>query len=188
MARDITAGFQTEIESSSLLPILLFKAEFDGGHTRFWTGIGDLTFDSEIYTGSGDLIRIERVDETQDLVSNSVRVQLSGVPSSIVSIALAEPYQGRPITLWFGVIDRSTGALIADPYQIFKGKMDVMTLEDSGSEAKILLDSESDLIAFRQSRETRYTPEDQKVIYPADRGLDFVPLIQDIELTWGAGR
>ena len=187
MARDITSGFQTEIEADQLHPIYLFKAEFDGGDVRFWTGIGELTYDSEVYTGSGDLLRFDPVTETQELTANGAVFRLSGLPSSIVSIALSEPYQGRPVTAWQAVLDNNF-ALIADPYQVFKGNMDIMTISDNGSEAEILLSAESELVVLTQSIERRYTPEDQKQDYPNDLGLDFVPLIQDIELTFGSGR
>lgn len=187
MARDITSGFQTEIEASVLRPIVLIKGEFDSGDLRFWTGYGELTFDSEVYTGSGDLVKMQRVEETQSLTANNVSFELSGIPSSIVSIALTEDYQGRPITAWFGVLDDNF-SLIADPYQIFKGFMDVMTIADDGETATITVSSESELIVLKESKERRYTPEDQKQDYPNDLGLDFVPLIQDIELAFGAGR
>jgi hypothetical protein len=187
MARDITSGFEAEIDASVLRPIILIKAEFDSGDLRFWTGYGELTYDSEIYTGSGDLIQMNRVDETQSLTANNVSFELSGIPSSLVSIALAEDYQGRPINAWFGVLD-SNFSLIADLYQIFSGYMDTMQIEDDGLNAKIRVNSESELIVLKESKERRYTPEDQKQDYPSDLGLDFVPLIQDIELTFGAGR
>ena len=86
MARDITAGFQTEIEADQLQPILLYKAEFDSGDVRFWSGYGELTYDSEIYIGSGELLGVTRVEETKELTANNVTIELSGIPASIVSI------------------------------------------------------------------------------------------------------
>lgn len=187
MARDISSGFQTEIEAKELSPIILIKAEFDSGDLRFWTGYGEITFDSEVYTGSGDLVKMNRVEETQSLSANNVAFELSGVPSSLISIALTEDYQGRTVTAWFGALDNN-GSIIADPYQIFSGFMDVMNIQDDGESATITVNSESELIVLKEAKERRYTPEDQKQDYPSDEGLDFVPLIQDIELTFGAGR
>lgn len=187
MARDLSSGFEAEIDAQVLRPVVLIEALFDSGDLRFWTGYGDLVYDGDTYTGSGDLVKMNRVDETQDLTANNVAFELSGIPSSIVSIALGEDYQGRVITAYFAVLD-SDFSLIADPYQIFSGYMDVMQIEDSGTEARITVNSESELIVLKDSKERRYTPEDQKQDYPNDEGLDFVPIIQDIELTFGAGR
>lgn len=185
MARDITAGFQTEIEADQLSPILLYKAEFDSGDVRFWSGYGELTFNAETYVGSGQLLNITRVEETSDLVANNVTIELSGIPASIISIALTEDYQSRPVTVWFGVID-TNGALVADPYQIFKGKIDIMNMMDNGNDGVIKVLCESDLIDLNNARERRYTAEDQKSDFPSDLGLDFVAKIQDIEIQWGA--
>jgi hypothetical protein len=187
MARDLTAGMITEFEASSLSPIFLIKAEFDSGDVRFWTGYNEITFDSEIYTGSGTLLDIQEVTETQELVANSMDIVLNGIPSSLVSLALTEPYQGRPLSVWFGALD-SSGAVVSDPYLVFKGKMDIMAIEDDGETAKIAVSSESDLIGLRDSKERRYTDEDQKAEYPGDKGFEFVALSQDITLSWGAGR
>jgi hypothetical protein len=186
VARDITSGFQAEIEASRLRVALLFKAEFDSGDLRLWTGYGELIWNGEIYTGSGDLLKLDSIAETQELVANGASFELSGVPSALVSIALNEPYDGRKITANFAVMD-DTGAIIADPYQIFSGLMDVMETEDDGTTGTISIASESDLITLRESDERRYTDEDQKSEYPDDTGFSFVARIQDIELTWGAG-
>jgi hypothetical protein len=187
MARDLTAGMITEVDASSLRPIFLIKAEFDSGDLRFWTGYGNITYDSETYVGSGQLLEIQQISETQELVANSVDVVLNGVPSSLVSTALSEDYQGRPLSIWFGALDEN-GAIVADPYLVFKGQMDVMEINDDGETATIAVTNESSLIGLRDNKERRYTDEDQKAEYPNDRGFEFVALSQDVELDWGAGR
>ena len=145
--RDITSGFQTEIEAQTLTPILLFKGEFDSGDLNFWTGYGDLVWGGDTYNGSGDLIKIASVEETSQLQANNVTFELSGIKQSILSIILSEQIQGRPVSCWFGVLDSSL-AVVADPYMIFKGKVDVATerISDDGTEATVLLSCESDLI------------------------------------------
>lgn len=187
MARDITAGVISELDAQELSPIFLIRAEFDSGDVNFWTGYGSLSYGGNTYTGSGHLLDIEGIRETQELVANGVDVTLSGLPTSLVALALSENYQGRPLTIDFAVLD-SDAAIIADPYQCFKGRMDVMLIEDDGREAKITVTSESDLIGLRDNKERRYTDEDQQAEYPGDLGFEFVSLSQDVTLTWGAGR
>ena len=53
MARDITSGFQTEIEAQSLNPLILGKAEFPGGDVNIWSGYGDIVYNSDTYSGKG---------------------------------------------------------------------------------------------------------------------------------------
>jgi hypothetical protein len=186
MARDITSGFEAEIEADTLKPVLLLKAQFDSGTVYMWTGYGDLVFNSETYSGVGHFLAIDGVEETQELRAASTKFKLAGIPSGLLSLALSENYQGRNIFCYFGVLD-TAGALIADPYLVFKGKMDVMEITDNGETAEITVSAENDLIDLRTVRERKYTPEDQRAYYPTDKGLDFVPTIQDVQITWGVG-
>lgn len=189
MARDITSGFQNEIEADQLHPILLYKAEFVSGDVRFWTGEGNITYNSEVYLGSSDLITIEPIEETQEIVANGTTFTLSGIDTALTALALNMPTegQGQPVSCQFGVLNTDL-SLIADPYQIFSGKMDVATIKDDGSTSKINVTAENDFLGFKEQKPSYYTPEDQKALFSGDLGLDFVPRIQDIELTWGAGR
>lgn len=187
MARSITSGFQTEIEASTLKPILLTKAEFDSGDIRFWTGYGTLVFNSENYTGSGNFLSVTPVIETQEVVANKLQFTLSGINSAIISLALQENFQNRTITLWFGVLD-SSNALVSSPYQLFSGIMDTMQISDNGSEATITITAESEIVDFKLPRERKYTDEDQKAYYPTDKGLEFASILQDLEIPWGVGQ
>lgn len=185
MARDITVDFQTEISASVLNPAIFIKAEFDSGDVFVWSGLGPKLFGGDTYTGLGNLLEISSVKETQGIQANGLQFTLSGVPSSYVSIALSEEYQWRPITMWFAVLD-NTGAIVSDPYLLFYGYMDVMEIEDSGEESRIVLAAENTLVGLTESKERRYTPEDQKQYFPADLGLDYVASIQDTEIKWGS--
>ena len=63
--------------------------------------------------------------------------------------------------------------------------MDVMTITDTGDSISISLTVESELRALEKPSERRYTPEDQKIDYPFDKGFDFVPRLQDVQINWG---
>lgn len=187
MARDIESGFITEVEAKQLSPIILVKGEFDSGDIRLWSGLGSITFNAESYSGAGNLLKITQIKETQVLQANGMQFTLSGIPSSIVSLALTENASGRKITAWFGVLNDS-GAIVSSPYVVFSGRTDQIELDADGLTGSVILSAESDLIDLTVVRERRYTPEDQKLYYPNDKGLDFVPIIQDVQLTWGVGR
>lgn len=67
MARDLTAGMISAVQAETVRPILLAKIATTGGDVRVWTGIGDLTFAAEIYTGTGTLGGVSDVQESSDL-------------------------------------------------------------------------------------------------------------------------
>lgn len=175
---------EAETLAGSLRPFLAVKFEFESGDLNLWGGIGDITLFGETYIGTGDLLRLEPAGETDDLRAEGSTFTLSGVNSAIVSIALQEGYQGRPATLFIGALN-ADGTKVADPRPINKGRMDVMQITDQGETATVSLTVESELRAFERATSRRYTPEDQKIDFPNDLGLDFIPSLQDVDLVWG---
>lgn len=180
MARDLHADYTTAVTSAELAPILLFKAEFDSGDLNLWTGVGDIVWNSDTYTGAGNLLEVTAVEETQDLKANGVQFTLSGISASIIATALTEDYQGRDVSIWFGLLE--SGAVKADPFLLFKGRMDVMTIDESADTATIMLTAESVLIDLERPNERRYTDEDQQTEYAGDLGFEFVASLQEKEI------
>lgn len=184
MARVLTAGMITEYTAKTLSPIILIKAEFVSADLNLWSGRGDLVYAGDTYLGAGSFLTISEVIESVNLEANNVTFGLSGIPSSLISLALSEAYQGRFISQWAGCLDAS-GAIVADPYLQFKGRMDVIEIMDSGETSSISVRAESILIDFRRTKLRNFTDEDQKAIYSSDKGLQYVGQLQDKELIWG---
>ena len=149
-----------------------------------WTGMGDLTYDSETYTGVGDLLSISEIKETSDVSATGINVALTGVKSSLIAVAKNHEYQGRELTVRLGAFDEA-GSLIADPVIIFSGFMDTMTIAEAGEYSTITIAVENKLVAFERSRVRRYTAEDQKIDHPTDKGFEYVTDIVEKEIIWG---
>lgn len=184
MSRDLTASMITEVTGLELSPAIFLKAEFDSGDLLLWSGVGDKVFNSETYVGAGNLLGISEIDEMMGVEAKGATFVLSGLNSSVLSLALTEDYQDRPLTVWLATLD-SDGDIIADPVILFKGKMDVAQIDEGGETGTASMSVESDLIDLKRARVRRYTSEDQKQEYSADVGLDFVVGLQDKEITWG---
>lgn len=184
MSRDMTSAMSDVMEADVVRPIIFIKAEFDSGDVLMWSGLGDLDWAGETWLGGGSLLGVEAIEESAEVKATGTRVSLSGIPSELLSIALQEDYSGRPLSIWFGATDES-GNIIADPVLLFKGRMDVMSIQEGSEFSKIDVTVESRLIEFERARERRYTSEDQKIDYPNDKGLEFVSSIQDKQIVWG---
>tara|TARA_R100001510_G_C7566848_1_gene144818 strand:- start:78 stop:683 length:606 start_codon:yes stop_codon:yes gene_type:complete len=186
MSRNLTTAVQNQLAASELQPFFAIKLAFDSGDVKLWTGYGDITVASETYTGGGQLLSISPIEETVEIAARGVNFALNGIDSSLVSVALTENYQGRSAEVYLGVI--SSGAVVSDPYLVFDGRMDVMTIEDAGDTASISLSAESRLIDLERSRVRRYTNSDQQNQFPGDTCLRFVADLQDKEIAWGSGK
>lgn len=185
MSRSLTTAFGNALQADHVQPILLVKINTAGGDFRVWSGIGDLTYNAETYSGVGALGGISEVEENTDLGAAGVTFNLTGIPSDMLNIVLDQVEHNRPATVWLGALDLTAGALIADPYQLFQGFTDVPTIEEGAETSTIALTAENKLIDLDRPRTRRYTTEDQQIDDPTDLGFDFVPGLQDRSVVWG---
>jgi len=179
MTRSTPASLLTALSQPEVLPFYAVEMVFDSAPVRFWTGYGDRTISGDTYIGTGSLLSITGLDEVNDLSAKSVTLQLSGVSSTLVSLALQEPYQRRVCKVYFGTTDTST------PIEVFSGLMDVMTIEDGGETSVISLKVESKLIRLEKASNWRYTSESQKSRYSSDTFFAYVSSLQDRDIVWG---
>ena len=184
MSRTLSTEMQAVATAELVRPIYLVDMEFSSGSIYLWSGMGDLTYNSNTYLGAGDLLSIGSIQETAELTANGATITLGGIKQSLLSLARDEPYQGRPLIIRLGAFDES-GDLIASPVILFSGFMDVMTIADSGDTSTITVTVENKLIAFQRTAVRRYTAEDQKIEHPTDKGFEFVAKIQEKEIIWG---
>lgn len=179
MSRTINTSLLTALTNDVAKPYYAVELLFDSAPLRFWTGIGDRTINTNTYTGTGSLLTIGSADEVNDLSAKSMAVTLEAVSSSIISLAIQEPYQRRQAKVYLG--EKS----VSDVVQIFSGQMDTMTIEDSGESSTITLTIESKLIELERSANWRYTNENHQVRQDGDTFFSYVQDIQDVKLAWG---
>lgn len=184
MTRSLTAGMVTEVTGTITRPFVLLKFAFDSGDLNLWSGVGNLVWSGDTYTGAGNLLAISSVTETEEIIANGIEFTISGIASSIIATALSEDYQGRTVTMWRGMFD-SSKAIIADPIKIFSGIMDVMTILESGRTSTITVSAESQLRSLTRPSARKWTAADIKVLRPFDKGFDELPQIQDDPIRWG---
>tara|TARA_R110002153_G_scaffold150344_4_gene301912 strand:- start:26 stop:679 length:654 start_codon:yes stop_codon:yes gene_type:complete len=186
MARTINAATQSALTASEVMPVYLFKAEFDEGTVYLWSGLGNLTWDSQTWTGTGTFGSVSDIEETTNVQANGVKVSLTGIPSEIIAIALNYEYRNRPCHVYLGAVSLADpNTLVGDPLVEVGGRMDVMSIEDSASIGSVIISIENRLIDLARARERRFTNEDQQVEYPNDRGLEYVAGLQDKSVSWG---
>jgi len=184
MARTLPAALSTEFEAAQLKPFYAVELGFESATLRFWTGFGTITANDEDWFGAGMVLGISSPNENIDLSAEGLTVTFSGLDSSVVAITLLENYRGRPAKVYIGALDDSNEP-VSDLYQVFAGRMDVMSIQEDGQNATISLQIENVLIDLERSRPRKYTDEEQKKRFPGDRSLRFVAKLQDRQILWG---
>ena len=189
MARNLHSDFSTAVQADEVHPIQLVKVNTSGGDVLVWTGIGDLVYDGDTYIGTGTLASVSQISERTDLSANGVSFTLSGIPSDLISTALGQIQQGRLCQVWMGLLNTSTNALVANPYELFAGFGDVTVITEQAETSTISIQAENRLVDLERPRIRRYTDEDQKsdTANASDIGFEFIPSLQDKVITFGGG-
>lgn len=206
MTRELEPSVSGLLEDDVVYPFFAVELLFDGNNVlRMWTGLGDIVIDGVTYFGSGNLLGISEIEETSEIAAKGATIDLTGVPSEVLSLALQEPYQGRICNIYLGLFSvnnfllaesgdyilTESGDKIALEKQdtslteIFTGYMDQMNVQEDPNGSVVELKVENKLIDLERQRVARYTSAYQKSQFPGDKGLDFVSSLQDKSIVWG---
>ena len=205
MSRDIGIVTVAELSKETLAPFFAIELDLDSAPLYLWSGYGDLVIDDKTYLGAGQVLNISSVSETTEMEAKGAVISISGIPSSFLSLALQEPYQGRECRIYFGidlaaesVLQESGFSLLLEDggflapedsgislTEIFSGELDQMSIEETADSANISVAVENVLVKLERPIIRRFTNEDQKSRFPNDRGLEYVASLQDKEVFWG---
>ena len=205
MSRDLSTGVSDALEDDVIYPFTAVELQFDGGNViRLWTGVGTLVFEGQSWVGAGELLDISSIEETADIAAKGATITLSGVPSSVLSLALSEPYQGRIGKIYLGLfktaflLKESSAFILLEGgdkinletqdtslTEVFSGFMDRMTIDEQADSSTIGLSLENKLVTLERPRTARYSHEFQRTIDSTDKGLEYVESIQLKEFVWG---
>jgi hypothetical protein len=143
----------------------------------------DVSFEGNSFIGVGSLGKIGEIKEGSDIQSYSLSMELTGIPSGMISEAMDADMQGLTCKVWLAVI-ASDMSIIGNPTLMFRGKTDTMEIK-IGESATITLQAESRLVDWERPRTELYTDATQKKKWPDDKGLEFVDATSKVEIIWG---
>lgn len=189
--RDLPTYFSSAIEDPVVYPHFLFEgtfldADLDPVTLHLWTGLGQLSWDGEIWSGGGNLLGLSNLEESADTRAIGFSVSLSGQASSNISLALSsvQTSQGQEGKIWLALFTPE-GLLLDEPLLLKRGLLDVALMQDAGDKCVITVQYEDRLIDLQRARQRSYTDQDQKRDYPTDRGFEAVAALQDTKIPWG---
>lgn len=131
----------------------------------------DIEWSGNTYLG-GRQVAIDEIKDQGGEVQ-ALRFTLSGVPSELLSLALSEPIQGRPVYVRAALLDPDTqqvGAVIP----LWSGQLDQMPVRHGGETSVITVTAEHRGIAFARAKPLRYTDADQRRLFAGDRALEYL--------------
>lgn len=184
MARSLPAALATQFAADELKPFYAVELGFDSGTLRFWTGLGQIIANSVVWDGAGTVLSISSPNEGIDLSADGINLSFAGLDSSIIGVVLTQNYRGRSAKVYIGALD-ATNQPVSDLYQVFAGRMDIMSIEENGQTATVNISVENVLIDLDRPRSRKLTDEEQRKRYFGDPSLSFVGKLQDRQISWG---
>lgn len=188
-ARDLTTAIANEFKAAGLRPVLFFEAWFSSGPLRLTSSPIDVPWNGSTWkaptaTQEGVVLTFSGITETTEVKAVGMNLVFSGVPTALLGKCLSEVRQGYPVRIWMGAFNAS-GAVVADPYKSFDGRLDVPTIEENGDTCTITLGAESKQIALMIPHDRRWTHEDQQIDFPGDTLFRFLPTLVSQQIVWG---
>lgn len=183
--KSLSAGMIAQTQAAAMMPIIFVQLNTPDGNVRYCTGYGLFDWDSQIWTGAGELLNISEIAEGTQTIAAGMAATLSGIDSATVSLALQSVKRYWPAYAWLGALDEDM-RVIADPYLLFKGFVDTAGVHDTGESSTITVSAENRLIALRTPKIRRRTDEDQRSERPYDGGFKFVDFLQDARIDFHA--
>lgn len=187
MTRTVNSTSKAELVKESFIAFTAVEILFDTGPFRVCNAGQNftLTVDASpvLFYGVGNIGEISPITEGVDIQARGIKLSVSGIDTSLVSVAMNEKYQGKQVRLWNVVLD-SNYQVIGAPITCFVGRLDTMSLV-FGSTASISISAESRLIDLKRTKPRRWNHEDQIAVHPTDTGFQYVSQMVEKQLNWG---
>lgn len=181
--RTIDSAAQAVLDGGSA-PLVLFVEMLLTAPLRLNTSAVNIDWNGHTWAGAGALGSIEEIADEAGK-QQGLRFTLSGVPSTLLAVALQEPIRNKPCTLWLGVLSPTTHAVLDAP-QVWAGTLDQMPITQTGDTCTIAVTAEHPGATFARPKPLRYTDADQQRLYTGDTCLRFVVSQANHQDVWPA--
>lgn len=163
--------------------VVFAAIQHPSGTVYFHSGIGPLAWNGQTWTGCGKLGTITPVQHTSTIAVQEITFQLSGVDADLVA-ALNDDVANLNGSVWLGCLGLD-GKVIADPYQLVDSELDYQVIEiQPDGTATISIVAHAGFYTLERGIDEAWTPQNQKLTYPTDVGLDMIPALQLQNLQW----
>lgn len=175
---------QTAAAAAHVETIEFVRIEFPSDILTLHTRLGTIVWGGYSWLGVGTLGGISDVTEDAMLRPAGLTLSLSGIDTAIVQAATEGDYHGYPVSVFKGLLDPTTHALVADPQLSFRGLIDRITVELSQGSGVVTVHCEGELARWDRHQGLLFTNESQKSLFPGDKGFDRIPIIQNRTIDW----
>ena len=186
MTRSLTTAVKNELATNDIRPVHLITISFGTP-----VNITDCSFpltssvsgSSVTYSASDFILGISNHTEETDITKSSVSINLSGADQTFISTVLNENVVNDNVDIFRGFLNDSN-ALIADPFLLYRGKIESFEIQEGEKDSIVGLSIVSHWADFEKKNGRKTNNTSQQRFFSTDVGMDFASqTVQDIK--WG---
>lgn len=183
--KTLTTALSNLFAGDHVSTVVFVELQFASGTHRYCTAGQSIVWNGNTWVGVGAIASIEAIKESEGLQATGMKMMLSGVPSSLISLALGEAVQGKTAKMWVAGIS-AAGAVVADPVLEFQGRVDTLFINDSQSSCSIGINVESRMADFQRPNTRRFNAATHEADYPGDKFFSHIVAMTETEIVWPA--
>lgn len=185
----LTAGMQTAVSQPKVVLFGAIQIDFPSYTLRLINGASTVTFNGGDFKGRdptyGVLAAIGDLDDGGDDNAPALSVTLNPANAAAAADLSSANMQGARVRAWFGVVVRATGAVVADPYQLFEGEIDQPTLGGNRTSRTVEYDCVSAMERmFENDEGFRLSDANHQRVWPGEEGLEHMTGLAK-QIFWG---
>ena len=145
----------------------------------------DIVYDGDTYSANGHLLSVGSPIENNQLSVGSIKVSLSGVEQSYISIFLQQDWINRRVKIDKAFISDS-GQVIGAPIPVYDGQISKFNIDENDSESAIDVTITSHWANFEMKTGRFTNNNSQQYHFNGDLGFEYAAnSVKDIK--WGRG-
>jgi hypothetical protein len=186
MTRNLTTALKNELANYVLRPVHLISFGFSTP-VNFtdcsFALTSSISGSSITYNPQGFLKGLSQFTEEVGITKSSLRIGLSGVDQTYISIVLNENIVNDAVSIYRGFLD-DNNSLIADPFLLYDGQIDKFEINEADDTTDIIFTIVSHWADFEKISGRKTNPTSQQRFFSTDVGMEFSSqTVQDIK--WG---
>jgi len=186
MTRNLTTALKNELANYVLRPVHLITFNFStpiNFTDCSFALTSSVSGSSVTYNPQGFVKNLSQFSEEVDITKSSLRIGLSAVDQTYISIVLNENVVNDQVKIFRGFLD-SNNSLIADPFLLYDGQIDTFEINEGEDSSDIVFTIVSHWADFQKISGRKTNPTSQQRFFNGDNGMEFSSeTVQDIK--WG---
>lgn len=183
--RGMSSQFSSQLSQENITIYHLYEGQFLDGTVRFTDLPFDTTYNSTTFSGVGNALGYDAIEEVSGLQANGIRIYFNASDATLLALLLDQNLTDRPVYVYRGMLD-SDNQPISDPLLIFEGRSDGMKLSEDPDKGtmQLVLDCFDENVDFERINGRRTNHEEQQQYFPGDKGFIFIADGMDKVTVW----